>query len=119
MQPALTKNTHILYAYYGGIMSKVCTNISLDSELKAQAQELMSDLGLDLSSAITLFLKQAVREQRIPFEIRRDIPNKETIDALNEFSRMKSDKFEYKRYNSFNDIMKEACEDHVEYNPSK
>lgn len=37
----------------------------------------------------------------------RDIPNKETIDALNEFSRMKSDKFEYKRYNSFSDIMKE------------
>ena len=37
----------------------------------------------------------------------RDIPNKETIEALNEFSRMKSDKFEYKRYNSFSDIMKE------------
>ena len=110
---------HILYSYYGDNMSKVCTNISLDSELKAQAQELMSDLGLDLSSAITLFLKQAVREQRIPFEIRRDIPNKETIEALNEFSRMKSDKFEYKRYNSFSDIMKEACEDHVEYNQGK
>lgn len=37
----------------------------------------------------------------------RDIPSKETIEALNEFSRMKSDKFEYKRYNSFSDIMKE------------
>lgn len=36
-----------------------------------------------------------------------DIPNKETIEALNEFSKMKSDKFEYKRYNSFSDIMKE------------
>ena len=35
-------------------MSKICTNISLDGELKAQAQELMADLGLDLSSAITL-----------------------------------------------------------------
>ena len=37
----------------------------------------------------------------------QNIPNKETIAALNEFSRMKSDKFEYKRYNSFSDIMKE------------
>jgi DNA-damage-inducible protein J len=100
-------------------MSKICTNISLDSELKTQAQELMSDLGLDLSSAITLFLKQAVREQRIPFEIRRNISNKETIAALNEFSKMKSDKFEYKRYGSFSDLMREACEDNVEYNPSK
>ena len=100
-------------------MSKICTNISLDSELKSQAQELMADLGLDLSSAITLFLKQAVREQRIPFEIRRNIPNKETLEALNEYNRMKTDKFAYKRYNSFSDIMKEACEDHVEYNPLK
>jgi DNA-damage-inducible protein J len=100
-------------------MSKICTNISLDSELKTQAQELMSDLGLDLSSAITLFLKQAVREQRIPFEIRRNIPNRETIEALNEFSQMKSDKFAYKRYNSFNDIIKEACEENVEYRPVK
>ena len=37
----------------------------------------------------------------------RDIPNKETIEALSEFSRMKSDKFEYKRYNSFSNIIKE------------
>ena len=37
----------------------------------------------------------------------QDIPNKETIEALNEFSRMKSDKFEYKRYSSFSEIMKE------------
>ena len=41
----------------------------------------------------------------------RDIPSKETIEALNEFSKMKSDKFEYKRYNYFSDIMKENQND--------
>lgn len=56
-------------------MAKVSTNINLDPELKKTAQELFADLGLDLTAAVTLFLKQAVREQRIPFEIKRENPN--------------------------------------------
>lgn len=60
---------------------KVNTNISLDSELKKKAVTLFKDFGLDLSTAISLFLSQAVREQRIPFEITRDIPNKTTLEA--------------------------------------
>ena len=46
-------------------------NINIDSELKKSAQELYSDLGLDLSTAVNLFLKQSLREQKIPFEIKR------------------------------------------------
>ncbi len=47
-------------------------------------------MGLDLTTAITLFLKQAVREQAIPFEIKRDMPNAETIAAMNEFYEMQA-----------------------------
>ena len=50
-------------------MSKISTNISLDPQLKKEAIELFNSFGLDLSTAITLFLSQSVREQRIPFEI--------------------------------------------------
>lgn len=50
----------------------VSTNINIDSELKKSAQELYSDLGLDLSTAVNLFLKQSLREQKIPFEIKRE-----------------------------------------------
>ncbi len=50
----------------------VSTNINIDSELKKSAQELYADLGLDLSTAINLFLKQSLREQKIPFEIKRE-----------------------------------------------
>ena len=64
-------------------MAKVSTNINLDPELKKTAQELFADLGLDLTTAVTLFLKQSVREQRIPFEIKRENPNAETIAAMN------------------------------------
>ena len=60
---------------------KTNTNISLDSELKKEAVLLFKEFGLDLSTAITLFLSQSVREQKIPFEIKREIPNKVTLDA--------------------------------------
>ena len=88
-------------------MAKINTNISIDKELKKQAVELFDSFGLDFSTAITLFLSQSVREQRIPFEIRKEIPNQTTIDALNEFSEMKKDKKKYKRYNSFSELLEE------------
>lgn len=52
-------------------MAKVSTNIGLDEDLKKEAQELFGELGLDLTTAITIFLKQSVREGRIPFAIHR------------------------------------------------
>ena len=91
----------------------------IDEQVKTDAEKALKAMGLNLSTAITIFLTKVGREQRIPFEIRRNIPNRETIEALNEFSQMKSDKFAYKRYNSFNDIIKEACEENVEYRPVK
>lgn len=87
-------------------MAKVSTNISLDPELKEKAIKLFSNFGLDLSTAITLFLSQSVREEKIPFEIRMNIPNQETIEALKEKEAMK-DKKKYKRYDSFEEIIKE------------
>lgn len=88
-------------------MAKVNTNISLDPKLKANATKLFNGFGLDLSTAISLFLSQSVREKRIPFEIRMDIPNEETKEALNELKNMKKDKKNYKRYNSFKDSLKD------------
>ena len=68
-------------------MNKVNTNISLDPELKKKAVSLFSDFGLDLSTAISIFLSQSVRERRIPFEI-TEMPNKKTIKAIKEADRM-------------------------------
>ena len=55
-------------------MAKVSTNITIDADTKKKAQELLSDLGLDLSTAINIFLRQMVRENAIPFSIQRDVP---------------------------------------------
>ena len=45
-------------------------HISVDEDLKEQAELLFNDLGLNMTSAINVFLRQAVNEQAIPFEIR-------------------------------------------------
>lgn len=63
-------------------MAKVPTNISIDEDIKAKAQELFADFGLDLSTAINIFLRQSVRENAIPFSIQREVPNAETIAAI-------------------------------------
>ena len=88
-------------------MAKVSTNINLDAELKKNAQMLFADFGMDLTTAVTVFLTQAVREQKIPFEIRRDVPNETTKLALAEYEQMKNNPEKYKRYASFADALKE------------
>ena len=90
------------------IMAKVSTNINLDPTLKKNAQELLKDLGMDLTTAVTIFLRQTVREQAIPFQIKRDVFNSETVAALEEYSEMKEHPDKYKRYSSFSDAMSEV-----------
>ena len=65
-------------------MAKISTNISIDADVKKQAQELFAALGLDLSTAINIYLKKAVAEQGIPFKIRLESPNFETIESIEE-----------------------------------
>lgn len=52
-------------------MAKVRMNINLDEELKQQAQDLFSEFGMDLSTAVTVFLKQSLRENGLPFIIQK------------------------------------------------
>ena len=92
-------------------MAKVSTNICLDANLKKACQELFSDLGMDLTTAVTIFLKQSLRSQGLPFSVTRDVPNAETLDAFEEFEAIKNDPGEYKRYNSFSDAMKDVLGD--------
>ena len=50
-------------------------NIQMDSDLKAQADALFGELGMDLSTAFNIFVRQALREGRIPFNISLNQPN--------------------------------------------
>ena len=57
-------------------------NVRVDENLKKDADQLFSDLGLTMSTAITMFLKSAISNNGIPFEIKRKEPNAETIAAI-------------------------------------
>ena len=89
-------------------MAKVSTNINLDPTLKKNAQELLRDLGMDLTTAITIFLRQTVREQGIPFELKLNVPNETTEEAIKEGKRMMADP-STPRYSSI-EALKEALE---------
>ncbi|WP_308509819.1 type II toxin-antitoxin system RelB/DinJ family antitoxin [uncultured Varibaculum sp.] len=89
-------------------MAKVSTNINLDADLKRSAQLLLKDLGMDLTTAVTIFLRQTVRDQAIPFQISRDIPNAQTVAALQEYEEMKAHPEKYPRYSSFEEALKDV-----------
>lgn len=63
-------------------MPNVSMNIRIDKDIKKQAQKLFSEFGLDMTTAINMFLRQAIREQKIPFELKLNGLNVETIEAL-------------------------------------
>lgn len=63
-------------------MAPVSTNIKIDPELKERSQALFESLGLSMSTAINMFLRQAVREQAIPFRVGNPLPNLETLRAI-------------------------------------
>ena len=50
-------------------MAQTNINIRMDEGLKKQAENLFSDLGMNMTTAFNIFVRQAVREQAIPFEI--------------------------------------------------
>lgn len=86
-------------------MGNINVTIRMDKELKQEAEELFADFGIGLSAAITMFFKQAVREQSIPFKVTRNY-NEETIMAIEEAKQIKNNP-DIKKYATF----KEALED--------
>jgi DNA-damage-inducible protein J len=62
-------------------MSTSSVNIRIDSEVKAQAQKIFAEFGLDMTTAINMFLRQAIRERGIPFDLHLE-PTDSLVQAL-------------------------------------
>lgn len=65
-------------------MRTVNVTLRIDPNLKKEADSLFQDLGLNLSTAFNIFLRQSVREQKIPFIITKDVPNAKTLVAMDD-----------------------------------
>ena len=87
-------------------MATVNMSIRLDTELKKQADAMLADMGLNMTTAMNMFLRQVVRQGKIPFEIATDIPNAETLAAMKEVDDMINGKIPAKKYTSTDELFK-------------
>lgn len=66
-------------------MSKTSMSIRLDSEVKEQAQQVFNNLGMDMTTAINIFLRQAIQYQGLPFDVRLD-ENRKLLEVLTDLN---------------------------------
>lgn len=80
--------------------------IRMDKQLKKDAETMFNNFGMNLSTAIQIFLRQSLREGKIPFEIGY-VTNAETLAALREADEL-TKRPDTKYYKNFDEIMAEA-----------
>lgn len=80
-------------------MSATNLNIRTDKEIKNQAEEIFNELGLNMTTAINMFLRNVVREYGLPFELKLDVPQETAPEATLESKKMLSDLSECKSSN--------------------
>ena len=83
-------------------MKNVNVTLRVDADLKRQADALFSELGLNLTTAFNIFLRQSVREQQIPFQVSKNVPNAVTLSAMDASERGED---LYGPYDSVSDLM--------------
>lgn len=86
-------------------------NIQVDSDTKKQATDILNNLGLSMSTAINIFLKQVIKRDGIPFEIVNNKPNEEMLKAVQEVKEMISHPNDYPRYTNREDLKKALLSD--------
>lgn len=65
-------------------MAQTNINIRMDNALKQQFDCLCKELGMNMSTAFNIFARTMVRQQKIPFEVALDVPNAETLEAIDD-----------------------------------
>lgn len=88
-------------------------NVQVDAKDKEQATNILKDLGLNMSTAVNMFIKQIIKTDGLPFEISNPKPNKELLEALEEGEKIIQEVREGKRkgYNNVNEMMRAILDD--------
>ena len=80
-------------------------SVRMDSNIKKQSEAVFSELGINLTTAINVFLRQSLRVGGFPFDVRLEQPNKETMAAMLEAERIAHDP-SVKRYSDVEEALK-------------
>lgn len=86
------------------------TQVRIDSDIKKQATELFASLGLDMSSAVNLFLHQCILRGGLPFNVELPKYNQETLKAMAEAMAIANDS-SVKGYTNMDDLKKALLEE--------
>ena len=89
-------------------MATTNLNIRTDKEVKEAAEKIYSSLGLNMTTAINMFLRASIRESGIPFDLKLNVPSDETIKAIEEGKMIAKDK-NFRAYDNMDDL-REALE---------
>lgn len=84
-------------------MATTNLNIRTDKAIKDQAEAIFNELGLNMTTAVNMFLRTAIRENGIPFDLRLDVPNEATASAIEEGRRLIADP-SAPRYSSMDEL---------------
>lgn len=89
-------------------MAKTDTlNIRIEPELKKEVEKTLNDLGMNIADAVTIFLKQVVMTDSIPFIIKKPKFNKETLESIRETDEIMEHPENYKSYNNVYEMLEE------------
>ncbi len=86
-------------------------NVNVPSDVKEEANIIFNNLGLNMSTAINIFLKRTIYERGIPFEVKEPTPSKEFLSALKELEYMEQHPDEYKSFHSVKELMEDLNSD--------
>jgi len=81
-------------------------SVRMDSDIKKQCEALYNELGINLTTAINVFLRQSIRVGGFPFDVRMGQQNKETVLAMLEAESIARDS-SVKRYSDVEEALKE------------
>ena len=84
-------------------VSTIAKNFRIDSELNRQANKLLEGLGLSMSQAFSMFLRQVVLQQGLPFEVKYPRRSGELLNAIEEAKRLEADP-NTKRYTDMDEM---------------
>ncbi|WP_449674614.1 type II toxin-antitoxin system RelB/DinJ family antitoxin [Eggerthellaceae bacterium PR-HUZ602407-17] len=82
------------------------TQIRIDSNVKTEANELFSELGIDMSSAVNIFLRQCILHGGLPFKVEVPKYNAETLAAMQEARDIMSGKIQATSYSTTDELLK-------------